>query len=119
MLIEERAEGTEKRFEAAKGDESKNAPLVVIVDGASASASEIVAGAMQDNERATLVGIKTFGKGSVQLVHELSDQSSLHVTNAQWFTPNRHQISGQGLTPDVIVAPDKDPLAEAIAELQK
>jgi len=119
VLIEERADGTEKRFEAARGDESKKAPLVVIVDGASASASEIVAGAIQDNERATLVGVKTFGKGSVQLVHELNDQSSLHVTNAQWFTPNRHQISGQGLTPDVIVQPEEDPLAQAIAELQK
>ena len=119
VLIEERADGTEKRFEAARGDESKKAPLVVIVDGASASASEIVAGAMQDNVRATLVGVKTFGKGSVQLVHELNDQSSLHVTNAQWFTPNRHQISGQGLTPDVIVQPEEDPLAQAIAELQK
>lgn len=119
VLIEERADGTEKRFEAARGDESKNAPLVVIVDGASASASEIVAGAMQDNERATLVGVKTFGKGSVQLVHELGDQSSLHVTNAQWFTPNRHQISGQGLTPDLIVQPEEDPLVEAIAELQQ
>jgi carboxyl-terminal processing protease len=119
VLIEERADGTEKRFEAARGDESKNAPLVLLVDGASASASEIVAGALQDNARAILVGVKTFGKGSVQLVHELSDQSSLHVTNAQWFTPNRHQISGQGLTPDLIVQAEKDPLVEAIAELQK
>ncbi len=92
---------------------------MIIVDKDSASASEIVAGALQDHGRAKLVGEKTYGKGSVQLVYELSDHSSIHVTNAQWFTPNHHQISGQGLTPDVPLAPDEDPLPKAIALVGK
>jgi carboxyl-terminal processing protease len=62
-----------------------------------------------------LVGEKTFGKGSVQLIHELPDQSSLHVTNAQWLTPNRHPITAHGLQPDVPVEPGTDPLPQAIA----
>ncbi len=78
--------------------------IVVLTDGGTASASEIVAGALRDNGRATLVGEKTFGKGSVQEVHELSDGSSLHVTVARWLTPHRVQIDGAGLEPDVAVA---------------
>lgn len=119
VLIEQHADGSQKTFEAGAGDETHNAPLVILVDGGSASASEIVAGALQDHNRAKLVGEKTFGKGSVQLVYELSDQSSLHVTNAQWFTPNHHQISGHGLTPDLLVAQGEDPLPKAIELLKK
>ncbi len=78
-------------------------PLVILTDGGTASASEILAGALHDYNRATLIGDKTFGKGSVQLVHELSDGSSLHVTVARWLTPNRHQIDKVGLQPDVAV----------------
>jgi carboxyl-terminal processing protease len=77
--------------------------IALLVDGGTASASEILAGALQDNGRAVLIGEKTFGKGSVQEVHELQDGSSLHVTVARWLTPNRHQIDKAGLEPDVPV----------------
>ena len=118
IYIEERADGTEKIQEAVAGVAVTDAPLVVVVDAGSASASEILAGALQDHGRATLVGEQTYGKGSVQLIHELTDQSSLHVTNAQWFTPNRNPISGYGLQPNVAVTPGSDPLPEAIAVVE-
>ena len=119
MLIEEHANGKEDVFSATAGGEAVAAPLVVVVDGGSASASEILAGALQDHKRALLIGKQTYGKGSVQLRYTFDDKSSLFVTNAHWFTPDRHQISGAGLTPDVLVAEGGDPLAVAITSLQQ
>lgn len=86
-------------------------PLVILVDAGTASASEIVAGALRDAQRAVLIGEKTYGKGSVQEVHELPGGTSLHVTVARWLTPARHQIDKVGLTPDIqvnISAADRD-----------
>lgn len=118
IYIEQRADGSEQTQQATAGTAAGDVPLAVIVDAGSASASEIVAGAIQDHGRGKLVGEKTFGKGSVQLIHELSDQSSLHVTNAQWLTPNRHPITAYGLQPDVPVEPGADPLPQAIAVVE-
>jgi carboxyl-terminal processing protease len=87
--------------EAAPGDLLEGAPLVVLVNGASASASEIVAGALQDNHRATLLGTRTFGKGSVQTVMPLSDGRALKLTTSRYFTPSGASIQGRGIAPDV------------------
>jgi len=123
VLYEQRRDQEEKSYPVRRGGKATDIPLVVLVNAGTASASEIVAGALQDSGRGILIGESTFGKGSVQLVYDLSDQSSLHVTVAHWFTPNRHEITGNGLVPDVVVplteedhAQGKDPqLDRAIA----
>ncbi len=104
VLYESRRDQPEKAYNVKRGGEALNLPMVVLVNGGTASASEIVAGALRDHQRASLIGERTYGKGSVQQVYDLSDQSSLHVTVARWLTPDRHQIDGQGLTPDVEIA---------------
>jgi len=100
--------------------------LVVLVDNGSASASEILAGALKDHGVATVIGIPTFGKGSVQELVELDDGSSLKVTIARWLTPNGVSISDGGLTPDIIIkrTPDdreagKDPQKDAALKFLK
>jgi carboxyl-terminal processing protease len=103
VLYEQRRDQEEKSYPVRRGGQATDIPLVVLVNAGTASASEIVAGAIQDSGRGILIGESTFGKGSVQLVYDLSDQSSLHVTVAHWFTPNRHEITGNGLTPDTVV----------------
>ena len=117
VLFERKNDGTEQTYRVVDAKRSPNWPIAVLVDGATASASEILAGALQDRSRGQLVGEKTYGKGSVQLVYDLSDGSSVHVTVARWLTPNGHEINGVGLVPDLVVAHDDNrdaPLDEAI-----
>jgi carboxyl-terminal processing protease len=103
VLYERNSSGEERPFPVKDLGTVLDEPLVVLVNAGTASASEIVAGALQDYHRGKLVGTRTFGKASVQLVFELSDGSSLHVTNARWLTPSRYEIEGAGLTPDLEV----------------
>lgn len=120
ILIERFKDGRERRYPAQSGGLALDVPLVVLVDGGSASASEIAAGAIQDSGRGLLVGTTTLGKGSVQSVHTLSDGSELRVTFAQWFTPNGRGIHGEGLEPDIEVElTEKDILSERDLQLER
>lgn len=122
LMIEEDAQDV-ITHEASDGGVAIDLPLVVLVNNRTASASEIVAGAIRDRNRGILIGQQTFGKGTVQQIFSLSDGSSIHVTSAQWFTPARVPIDGAGITPDIAMIPDESgrdvELGEAIRKLQE
>jgi len=125
VAIERDSSGREQRFYSYDGDVGEDIPLVVLVNRGSASASEIVAGALQDRGRAVLIGTPTLGKGSVQRPNALSDGSQLRVTIARWYTPNDNSIHGNGLEPDILVEfprdtpPGEDPQLERAIEYLK
>jgi carboxyl-terminal processing protease len=108
-VVSERHGGVTQNTDYAKGNPTlKGMPTVVLIDGGSASASEITAGALHDNNAATLVGVKSFGKGSVQQVINLADGSELKVTTAHWYTPAGKNIDKQGINPDTAVDRSND-----------
>jgi carboxyl-terminal processing protease len=103
VYTEGRVEDSVLRYSATKGDVLQGAPLVVLINGGSASASEIVAGAMQDHKRAIIMGSKSFGKGSVQTILPLKESSALKLTTARYFTPNGKSIQAEGISPDIVL----------------
>jgi carboxyl-terminal processing protease len=103
VYTEGRGENQKQRFLAHNDGTEPNRPMVVLVDEGSASASEIVAGALQDHKRAVVVGTATFGKGSVQTILPLDHESALRLTTARYFTPAGRSIQAKGIEPDVVV----------------
>jgi len=111
----------EREFEVKSDVDPTALPLVVLVNQNTASASELVAAALQDRDRAIVIGQQTFGKGTVQQIFTLSDGSSIHITSAEWLTPDRSPLDGVGLAPDITMIPDESgrdvEMGEAIRHL--
>ena len=104
VYTEGRVKDSQLRFQAAPDDVVDGAPIVVLVNGGSASASEIVAGALQDHRRAVVMGRQTFGKGSVQTIIPINERTALKLTTARYFTPNGRSIQADGIKPDIELA---------------
>ncbi len=103
VYTEGREKDSKMQFTAKKGNKEPGYPIIVLINGGSASASEIVAGAMQDHKRAIILGTQSFGKGSVQTIIPLSDDSGLRLTTARYYTPKGRSIQAKGITPDIVV----------------
>jgi len=98
-----------QRFNATRGDLANGKPVVVLINGGSASASEIVAGALQDHKRATLIGTRSFGKGSVQTIIPLGGQGALRLTTARYYTPSGRSIQAKGIGADIVIEQELPP----------
>ncbi|MEZ5477259.1 MAG: S41 family peptidase [Thiolinea sp.] len=107
VYTEGRVDDAQMEYNARSGDELDGAPIVVLVNQGSASASEIVSGALQDHKRALILGQQTFGKGSVQTVLPLDEKTALKLTTARYFTPNGRSIQAEGIKPDIEIRPLK------------
>ena len=103
VYTEGRVKGSKLKFNAKPSEMFKNIPIIVLVNGGSASASEIVAGALQDHRRAIIMGERTFGKGSVQTILPMNDETALKLTTARYYTPSGRSIQASGIEPDMIV----------------
>ncbi|MHA7880375.1 MAG: S41 family peptidase [Saccharospirillum sp.] len=107
VYTEGRLPNSASRFNARRTDPSEGVNLVVLINGGSASASEIVAGAIQDHGRGVVMGTRSFGKGSVQTILPLSDNHAIKLTTARYYTPNGRSIQAQGIEPDIVVRPGR------------
>jgi carboxyl-terminal processing protease len=119
VYTEGRADDTRIKFNATSGDIIDGAPMVVLINGGSASASEIVAGALQDHQRAVIMGSKSFGKGSVQTIIPLEQKTAVKLTTALYFTPNGRSIQAEGIEPDITLGDLKVSVAESKFESLK
>ncbi len=119
ILYEEQAQHPPTAYRAQRRGLARDLPLIVLVDGRSASAAEIVAGALVDHNRAVLIGERTYGKGTVQLPHDLADGSQVRITIARWLTPNHQSIAGQGIVPTIEIAAPIAPTPQGDAAVRR
>jgi len=120
ILTEEQRDRAPREYRVERQGIATSIPLVVLVNGASASAAEIVAAAIHDSDRGILIGEQTFGKSAVQSTHKLSEGSSLRVTIAKWYPPNREPLDAGGIEPDIrVVLSEEDLAMEVDGQLER
>ena len=110
VSVRGRTDDNQRNYDARPGDLARNLPIVVLINGGSASASEIVASALQYHGRATVMGTRSFGKGSVQTIMPLPVEGALRLTTALYYSPSGHTIQAEGVHPDIVIQPEsQDP----------
>lgn len=119
VYTEGRIPSSKEQFYATSGDALNGIPVVVLINEGSASAAEIVAGALQDHRRAVLLGTSSFGKGSVQTVIPLGEKRAIKLTTARYFTPNKRSIQAEGIQPDITVKPAEIRLLETQKQVKE